>query len=853
MFVDYITIGRAGLTYIGDEALYDTLDSYSLRRRVADFNLIIDQKYINELESSPSAGLKNYYPALLIDSNNLEAYKGKARYRGDSYFHWTSPRKSWRFKSSKNKILNGERKLNFNVTKGTEILNNHLAYEFSRLMGLLTPTSDIKTFAVNGRYEGVRNLVGQVEEGFLRNNNRMPNDIYVGDNVGVDGFIGVDYSLLHNPGVWQKSAYNNHYQADSYEPLKRFLGDIRAGELGRTELIDFAKLSVLVSMTASRHMDIRHNWKLYYDHYYERMFPITWDLVGWHIRSREMFDQSDSITYTNEIMGLFFAHNAFYQARQRVIAQVLNEKNRYVDLLDREVDKAVKKVKLQTYSLRIGAEAKPIAETTEDIQKLKEHILQRFSHMESVAFPTGIYRWAPIDDGIRLGVNGRTVVEKVVIKSDFPMDKVILKIRVRTSEGETVVDAEPFVELRGDALTLTFPMFSDRIIQSGQVIFREAAHDIMLIGLDNSKIKGVSVVLEDSEHSVVAATEVDAISGDPIQHALLYSEPIENALWSGTMEIHESITINSNVTIAPGTNIKLADAVTIKFLGKVRAVGTEALPIVFSPLGESSIWGAIVLKDEKASDSVFEHCKFTGGSGDKSDLHEYTAMFSLHNVQNVSIRKCSFTDSHLTDDMVHLVYSGASFYDSVFSNSPADALDADISEISIEDSVFEDIGNDAVDLMSTKAVIRGTKFLRADDKGISVGERSRLLAVDSKFIDSTIGVEVKDDSIAYIHEAIFDKNKVAVNAYKKNWRYGRGGRAVVNGCNAFGNQVLFSADKNSEITATSCNNGSSSVPSDIEGSRSRYGELKSVGPLMRNDSFFEGAFFEIDEAQATGL
>ena len=62
---------------------------------------------------------------------------------------------------------------------------------------------------------------------------------------------------------------------------------------------------------------------------------------------------------------------------------------------------------------------------------------------------------------------------------------------------------------------------------------------------------------------------------------------------------------------------------------------TKDRPITFEAKDKAKPWGAFALKDSKANDSIFKYCIFSDGSGDKGDLYEYTAMFSVHNVKNL--------------------------------------------------------------------------------------------------------------------------------------------------------------------------------------------------------------------------
>ena len=109
----------------------------------------------------------------------------------------------------------------------------------------------------------------------------MPNDIYKGENVGGDHVYGVPSRLWGGSYLWQKSAYNNHYNKDNDIPLDNMLSRMYNNDFDVVSVDDFALFSVFMSLTNSYHYGSTHNWRLYYDAYYEKMFPIVWDPMGW--------------------------------------------------------------------------------------------------------------------------------------------------------------------------------------------------------------------------------------------------------------------------------------------------------------------------------------------------------------------------------------------------------------------------------------------------------------------------------------------------------------------------------------------------------------------------------------------
>jgi hypothetical protein len=112
-------------------------------------------------------------------------------------------------------------------------------------------------------------------------------------------------------------------------------------------------------------------------------------------------------------------------------------------------------------------------------------------------------------------------------------------------------------------------------------------------------------------------------------------------------------------------------------------------------------------------------------------------------------------------------------------NAFSDAVDFEISKAQNVDSYFEGSGNDAVDLMTSEVVITGTVFKHNGDKGISVGENSRLFGANNRLSENKIGIQSKDRSSVVLFNHSFVNNKTALHAYKKNWQYGGGGKIFI--------------------------------------------------------------------------
>jgi hypothetical protein len=101
--------------------------------------------------------------------------------------------------------------------------------------------------------------------------------------------------------------------------------------------------------------------------------------------------------------------------------------------------------------------------------------------------------------------------------------------------------------------------------------------------------------------------------------------------------------------------------------------------------------------------------------------------------------------------------------------------------------------------MTSDLILYNSYIKNSGDKAISVGEGSRLLAIENRLESNSIGVQSKDGSIAALFNLDLAKNQHAIDAYKKNWRYASGGYLYVYNSKIVGNKKIATADKNSKI------------------------------------------------------
>ena len=646
-------------------------------------DLFVQDADIKKLESNRPISGKQYVSARLY--NNDKFSRVKARYRGDFAWHWGFFKRSWRIKTKRDDLFMGIRKFNLIIPKTGFLYSNHMGYEMARLIGLIAPQSAMVNLSVNGRHRGIFLLVEQVSESTLRTQNRLPGDIYSGDELfGLDVWYGLE-PLFESPGRWQKSAINNHYPDGHNEPIRALVAAVRSEDhQALAELVDleaFALFNLWEQLALSKHIDDHHNWRLYYDPGRGRFYPILWDGLPW----------------------------ANYW------------------LEDDWRDNWEPPVKL------IASKLMFVLHANKEFLRVKDHAFRSF------------------------------------LESDKPTQLIAAINQINEEMARNV-------------------FLDTAILRQKDWITPEQSIDRMA---DNTII--VQRVLDKLRQQY-------SVSKTPTPSPL---QP-EAIVWRGHISIDTDTVIEQPLTIVAGSVVTIAEGKSLIIRNRLHVDGRESGPVTIT--AKQGVFGAIVLEGKLANGSRLNWLSINKGSGFKDDLREFSGMLSIHDVTDVEINHCDLSDNAHFDDQLHVVYSDVTINDCTFTAAPMDAIDLDMSTARISNSTFTGNGNDGLDLMGSKVKARNLTFKNNGDKGISVGERSLLDIEDSDFYDNGFAIQVKDDSLVTARRLSLTRNRTALNAYAKNWRYENGGFGVFCEIDFSENDKTVTTDKTSnlQIKANGC-------------------------------------------------
>jgi hypothetical protein len=110
----------------------------------------------------------------------------------------------------------------------------------------------------------------------------------------------------------------------------------------------------------------------------------------------------------------------------------------------------------------------------------------------------------------------------------------------------------------------------------------------------------------------------------------------------------------------------------------------------------------------------------------------------------------------------------------------SDGIDFDYSNIKIDKIKVDQSLGDCIDFSFGKYLISLIEVNECKDKGVSIGEISKVKIQDAKLKNSDIGIAIKDSSVLEIYEISENlNNNLCVSLYNKKKEF-RGGKIIIN-------------------------------------------------------------------------
>jgi hypothetical protein len=253
-----------------------------------------------------------------------DTYRVKVKMRGDSINHWSFPSKSWRIKLRRNKTIFGVSTLNLTVPRMVSQMENWFGYELGAKAGLVTPRSQMVHFRLNRKFDGIRLLVEQANDSFLRKRGVEHGTILTGD-ITTEQIYGSKPRppLFDHPEAWEILQDGKAVESLHLNKIKELIHQtnffIVQDELPKVLAVEeYAKFLAFLQIVGTNHVDDTHNQKFYVDPADQLLHPIVWDTVSYSYANIPPFDND-----TSALARLFLSVPKFREMKDKALWQYL--------------------------------------------------------------------------------------------------------------------------------------------------------------------------------------------------------------------------------------------------------------------------------------------------------------------------------------------------------------------------------------------------------------------------------------------------------------------------------------------------------------------------------------------------
>ncbi len=804
-----------------------------------------------------------YMPGFVRVADNVLPVE--VRRRGARPCHWLGPQKSLKLRALRGDLVFGSRVFSLINDAAPFGLWPYVALGVASDEGLLTPDVEAMRLRLNNVDLGVFRYEEQPDEGLLRRQHRMPGSIFSGDGDDGEtesSTLGLFASRAGWKKVAWASDGEKEDFAPLEELLEGVRGATHLEFAGLAkEMIDlerYARLDALDVVFGSEERDYRGNHKLYLDPFTGKLEPIVWGLEQFaHEPAFNLVDHPllvrlkltpGYLALRNRFVYELLTGRAATAAVRAQIEQLVTELGPEL-AGDPHWDayKLLPALSLfHRYLLRPMTLEKWNAVARAELAAYEQR--SRFLLRE-------LERSRPA--AVATVVGARTVRVDVVVEGEAPYALRALEVDASRSRGTEVRadrdgdgrlderrDPVLAMERRGAAFSLAGPytqllpgvrliprhdeprrgtirLVSEARAYTYFVRFGGRGPNRVRVMVENTVTGALSAFdLVPSQSGVASAlpaappraglpavTSVPAfVGGEQSPHPWAFPPPaLDEAVTLGPGRVRMNTTRKfgpeQSVTIAPGTRVELGPEASLVFAGPLRAVGTQAQPIVITAADPGHPFGTVLILGPATRGARLEHVRIKNGKGARLGHLEAAGMLNIYDTTDVRLSSVVL-DGAVGTNAMHATYvDGLEVADSSIVAPGSDGFDLEFVRGEIRDARVLDAGDDCIDLTGGELRVSGSMLHGCANNGMVVGEQGRLWAKDSLIARASIGVLAKNNARADISRLVLFANKTALEARRHEVRYAGESRIEATALYAVGCERLFKKAAGASIIA----------------------------------------------------
>ena len=138
----------------------------------------------------------------------------------------------------------------------------------------------------------------------------------------------------------------------------------------------------------------------------------------------------------------------------------------------------------------------------------------------------------------------------------------------------------------------------------------------------------------------------------------------------------------------------------------------------------------------------------------------------------VNIINCNFTKNLKGTDYLNIIRTDFNIKNTIFDDIHANAICSGFSTGKIENTIFKQIGNDAIKTVDSKLQIEGIKIMNSQSNAINGCQNSQLIGENVIITGGKISILSKDNASIKINGLTIDSSEVAYCAFQEKSGYG---------------------------------------------------------------------------------
>tara|TARA_B100000315_G_scaffold255139_1_gene297753 strand:- start:2857 stop:5466 length:2610 start_codon:yes stop_codon:yes gene_type:complete len=831
----------------------DDINIFRIKKNLLDgtlpiYNLELTSKVLGHLDNVSKISVSKDY----LDSEinewkptklNIDGkvYKAEIKIHGDNDVQWADSIKSYKIKLKKNGYVDNKRRFNL-ILFENRLLNAKTTRILAKELELMDIRDDIVVLKINGVTQGLYYLQERLDYTFLENNQCSNCEIIkIRDN------IFEDHPFHRSGGVF---LFSPHVTAFDYElsnidlvdselnkgkvlySVNELFKDVNDNNI--KALINHFDIDQLSSFEALR-MIIGHpkivsgdNIRMAYSATNSKFYPIAINEVISELKLINGGFEHHLTKYGDEFVRLFYLliqDDQLRYLRNKKVYQFISANN-VTSEMDNQIDKYLpyaQSYKTNRHNTRyLNYEIK-------NSRKIIEHNMNQIK--DNFEYSKAYINVIEKGNKITLEIIPDSIPEikfnslKVNITEDYSGkltfiyhkgDDNLLISSITIKDKTEVVNLMEFVEDLYFSAGLDENLFPEKRVYKLEVIFDDM-DKVLIENFDISMrndITGKDINEDDIYVQIADGNDYyetptyfsfDEFKNEYPQFKWGYDAKNRKlTLLEGTYILDKDLIVPkiNGFEIDAGVKISIAENKSILSYSPLAISGTKEKPVIVNSLEKDKPFGtfAVLGEDNEQIKSVINWLDLSGGSEKWINGIYFSGQLSIYHM-NVDIDNILIHKSQ-SDDGINIKYSNVFIDNSKFFNNAIDQADLDFVTGVVKDSEFtgteKGAGGDNLDLSGSMILIKNNKFSDSIDKGVSIGEKTKVLLYKNIISDNNLGVAVKDLSQAYFIQNTFRNNDIAMNNFQKKQLFG-GGFSYIYENKYISNEKDFARDEKSKI------------------------------------------------------